>query len=245
MRLNAKVVQYNLDKIDTAIWFGDSWCVGTELEKCMGTDYQSHDQELYRLENRFSYLVSKHFQWKQINLGQEGISPEHIMMKVFEHRESHCDLQNEIYFIFWPSIQRYFWIDEHGDRQDLRWCPENKNWYLTVDNSVYQMYCAQRTMWTCISYLQQHHVPYVMVNIQHRIVKPYFFPLDFSSWLLPPDKHLGDILDFELLEGFPKIDEQHRYFWPAENHPNTYGHKRIAREIINYLREKTNVSIES
>jgi len=232
---SVKAVRYNTNIVTTAVWFGDSWCMGTELEKCMGPDYKSKDQEDYRRENRFSNLVSKHFGWKEVNLAQEGISTEHVTLKIIEYTELQNDLQNQIYFIVWPSFQRYFWINDSNQRQDLRWCSEYKDWYRTVDTGAYQMYCAQRTIWSTCLYLQQHKISYVMVNGQSRVTKIGPFPLQDYYWILEPGKTLGDILDVDLDQGFPAIDQNHRYFWPAENHPNMYGHKKIAKEIINYL----------
>jgi hypothetical protein len=222
----------------TAVWFGDSWCLGTELEKCIGPDYTSKDQESYRRENRFSRLVSENFGWEEVNLGQEGISPEHVMLKVVEYGELQGDREDQIYFIVWPSFQRYFWIDELGIQHDLRWSTSDKSWYRVVDNYDYQMYCARRTVWATTMYLKSKGLRYFMVNNQYRLEYANDLPLDTSGWMLPPTRRLGDLLDVDLDNGFPDESKRHRYFWPCQSHPNQYGHKHLANEIINYLKEE-------
>jgi hypothetical protein len=211
----------------------------------MGPDYRSQDQESYRRNNRFSRLVSDHFGWEEVNLGQEGISPEHVMLKVVEYSELQEDFRDRVYFIVWPSFQRYFWINETGDPIDLRWSVNDKSWYRVIDNYDYQMYCAQRTLWSTTMYLNSKGIRYHMVNNQYRVEASSRFPLNSDHWILPPDKRLGDLLEVNLDNGFPEPVQQHKYFWPCQSHPNDYGHKHLASYIIDYIIKTEEIKCQS
>ena len=223
--------------ITTSIWFGDSWCIGTELEKCL-PNYQAQDQDAYRRQHRFSKLVSDYFGWEEINLGNEGISPEHVALKIVEYSELQTDRRDQIYFIIWPSFQRYFWINEAGEKKDLRWSSSNQNWYRVIDTYEYQMYSAKRTVWSTTMYLRNKGIKFAMVNNQYRLDSPDYFVIDDQDWILPSSTRLGDLLEVNLDLGFPEKSMKHKYFCPCESHPNLYGHKRIANEIINYIKTK-------
>lgn len=232
----------DLSGIRSVLWFGGSWLLGTELEKEYGTtQVDPIVRDRFVEDSRFTGLVSRYFGWEEINLAQEGISPERLMLEIIDRVDklSSEDIENCLLIILWPSFQRYFWIDDTGSMIDVRAVPEYSRWYREVDNYPFQMYTAQRTIWALDCFLRQRRIKYTMMNCEYRVTEPWYLDFPKDNWAIPPEQRISDVLEVDLDHGYPGEKEKHKYFWPCRAHPNIYGHKRIADKIINYLsREK-------
>jgi hypothetical protein len=222
------------DTIQSIACFGDSWCWGSELEKSLGAGYKAMDQDSFRERNRFTALVAQHFGWQEKNFGEPGISAEHLVQRISQYLKSPC--QDELILIVWPSFTRYFWIDEKNHRQDIRISDQWSRWYRDVDNYAYMMYSAQRSIWSLQNLLKVQGQCYIMINSVTRVTAPWHFDIDVDHWPAGVQSRLSDLLGFDVDQGYP---QEHQYLSPCENHPNVYGHKCIAREIINYLSRET------
>lgn len=228
-----------------AVWFGDSWTVGTELEKSMDTISVGGAQDEFRARNRFSRLVSDSLGWKEINLAQEGISAEHLVLEVDRYLRSDPEPAG-VLFVIWPSFQRYFWVDQQDREIDIRWHSAYHTWYREIDNLEYQMYVAQRSIWSLANLLLCAGRECYMVNTTYRIKGRRRFALPVENWMLPMSRNLGDILEVDLDRGFPGPERKHKFFWPGENHPNQQGHRHIADHIIAFMdQRKSHVSVKS
>jgi hypothetical protein len=215
--------------------FGDSWCWGSELEKSLGTGYEAQDQDSYRERNRFTALVAQHFGWQEKNFGSPGISAEHMVLNIAQYVQQ--PIEDELLLIIWPSFTRYFWINEKAEPRDIRISDQWFRWYRDVDNYPYMMYSAQRSIWSVQNLLRSLDRPYIMVNSVSRVTGPWHYDIDTDYWPGGLHSRLSDLLGFDVDQGYP---QEHRYLSPCENHPNVYGHKCIAKEIINYLSREIN-----
>lgn len=218
-----------------AIWFGDSWTHGSELEKCIGADYQQHDQDSFRCAHRFSRLVSDSIGLQERNLAQPGISAERLCMSVDQQLSTFSCA--DVVFVVWPSFSRYFWIDHDQTQHDVRISDQWYRWYRDVDTYPYQMYMAQRTVWSLHNLLAAHGVKHYFMNSVYRVTDPNYFDISGEHWINDPSWRVSDLLDFDPDKGYPALDCNHRYLYPCQNHPNLYGHKTIAREIIKFLQQ--------
>lgn len=235
----------NIKKIS---WFGGSWVLGTELEK-ESIQGLAIDQDQFRKENRFSYLVSKYFQCEENNLAVAGISSENITRKLVSHVKNSCvDTTQELLIVIWPSPLRYFWIDHKGQEQDLRY-NSNDWWFKQVDTIDFRNYSLQRTIWSLHNFCQSHSIKYVMINGEAGIGPDQIeAPFDNGeingyNWLTSSGHDMTEWLYFDLNQGYPSPKEKHKYFWPCESHPNLAGHAKIAREIIKHLEKLSITSI--
>lgn len=220
-----------------AIWFGDSWTHGSELEKCIGSDYQRHDQDWFRTSNRFSRLVSDAFGYDEINLAEPGISADRLCMLVDQQLDQISDA--DLVFVVWPSFSRYFWIDQDHNQHDIRISDRWYRWYRDVDTYPYQMYNAQRAVWSLHNLLESRGIQHYFMNSVYKITEPLYFEIGGSHWVHNPQWRLSDLLEFDPDQGYPESKSRHKYLYPCENHPNLYGHKAISLEIIKFLQHLT------
>ncbi len=232
----------NFSNIKKISWFGGSWTQGCELEKTSAQGL-SIDQELFVKVNRFSYLVSKHFGCEDHNLAQQGASSENILRTVVSHaNHSMSDPDQELLIIVWPFSRRYFWIDDNGQEKDIRY-DSNDWWFKHVDTFGFRHYTIQKTMWSLHHFCVSRGLNYVMINGEDPVLPEHmqqpFSMQEFDSynWLISPDHTMTSWLDFDIQNGYPAMKDQHRYFWPCENHPNLVGHAKIAQEIIKRLEQ--------
>jgi hypothetical protein len=239
----------NLENIKKISWFGGSWSLGTELEKA-STQGLAIDQDQFRRENRFSYLVSKYFGCQENNLAEPGISSENITRKLVSYvKNSYIDATQELLIVIWPSPWRYFWIDHKGQEQDLRY-NSNNWWFKQVDTFHFRNYNLQRTIWSLHNFCQANSINYVMINgeagIEPDQIQAPFDTDEISgyNWLTSGQDDMTKWLDFDLTQGYPSPKEKHRYFWPCESHPNLTGHAKIANEIIKHLEQLSITTVE-
>lgn len=218
-------------------WFGDSWTYGSEIEKCNGPDWQAHNQDLFREQNRFSTLVSIDMGWESINLAQPGISSERLVLELTKHIDE-IKNTNGIVIIVWPSFSRYFWIDDASTQHDIRISDQWDKWYRDVDNYPYQMYNAQRCTWSAHNLLKSFGIPYYFINSVYRITDPFYFDMSEQRWINSYTWRISDILEFDVDKGYPPASSRHKSLYPCESHPNLYGHKSISREIIKFLQSQ-------
>ena len=228
----------NLAGISRVAWFGDSWTYGSELEKSITGDYTAADQDLYRETNRFSAIVSQAMSWREQNLAVPGISPDRLVAQVADFLASQSDLDQLLIMVVWPSFTRYTWVDDRGLINDVRIADAWNDWYRVVDNYFFQIYAAQRSVWALEHFLGNQKVQFLFTNSVYQLRSPLFFKIDPNHWIKGIDFRISDLLDFNVDKGYPT--NRHRYLWPAENHPNFYGHKCIANHIITFLQENNN-----
>lgn len=205
-----------------ALWFGDSFTVGTELAHHYGENPDIDFAPEYRSgidrpDLAFPKLVSDHMNWDCLVLGRAGSSVLFAYYQLLKHLEAVPETdQPRRVFLCTTGQFREFQINLDGTHnhywEHLQTIPRDKNNYYhneIVLNAFYH---------TCKSYKIQCDI----LNVWYGWETLYVDTIPQSAWLMRNTVELDDSLKY-----------------PCEYHPNPSGHLVIADKIINALQRQT------
>jgi hypothetical protein len=223
----------------TCYWFGGSIVQGIELEKCGVVE-----------QDRFTVLVSRHFNWIEKNCAQQGASIGGIADQIFKTQFK----KDSIVIVVVPSHLRYHWVSPNMDSQSIMPSVEHfKYWYRDIDNFNFRKFVLYQNLLLIKLLLEQQNIEYYFVNEVDSDSGPDYGVTDVAMlsnyqqavepyWLLNPNYFLLDALDWDFNKGYPT--KYHEDFFPCENHPNVQGHRKLANKIILLINNKISISKE-
>ena len=206
---------------------GCSWTYGSELE---GPD-EDHDK---RKKERWSNLVSNHFESDHVNLGEGGKSNDGILRTTIEYCENHkVDFaviqftKNNRREILTPRKGKNKYRRVLGSSTD-----EVNQYYLkhlsTDDDDIANYY---KNKFLLEFYFKVKKIPYFFIQLNRR--KSMEMKGAPTSWQLMCDSKPVTCL-YNLLQG----DLSYYYYRAPQigGHPNSKGHRKIADYIIKNLK---------
>ena len=197
---------------------GCSWTMGAELEE------PNHD--------RWSTLVSDHFQTDHVNLGEGGKSNDGILRTTIEYCENHK--------VDFAVIQ----LTKNNRREILNNVSYKRLNPTQTDSAVVSYYKYLNTQeddtanyyknkFLLEHYLTVNKIPYYFVRITHRY--PTISSIKPSSWQMMSDSSPVHCL-YDVLGGVNSPYLNYRKKENRHTHPNAKGHRRIADYILKNLK---------
>ena len=235
----------------THYWFGDSWIVGDELE--LTVDKDSRDQYV------FAKLVSDYFDSKSVNLGVSGSSVDSLPWE-FSKISNQIQPGDTAFFCL-TAPHRTTIINDNklpaqivpGPNYSQVVHPHAKEWFKFFDTESHRCYSYGRTvslLWLWCNYLK---VECFFVNLFTTPTEKLLDIVPNRCWLLPTNECLSKFI-MPLngnYEGIVISDDTHflsneqwqmqkeyleKYVKPGYCHPNIQGHRVIADNIIDILK---------
>ncbi len=235
----------------THYWFGDSWVVGDELE--LSVDKDTRDQYV------FGKLVSDYFNSTSINLGVSGSSIDSLpweFSKIIDQIKP-----GDIAFFCLTAPHRTTVLNDDkiptqiipGPNYSKYAHPYRDEWFKYFDTEYHRCYNYDRTVALLWLWCKHLKVDCFFVNLFTTVTEKLFDIVPDSNWLLPRNQclskfifpldgnHDGIVVSDD--SSFLTIDQWksqqkylEKYVRPGYCHPNIQGHRVIADNIIDILK---------
>ena len=190
-----------------------------------------------RINQRFSTLVSKHYDCKALNLSENGISNDAIVRRTIKYLQNN---KPDVLVMQFTVNQRI----EYFDKQIENWTPQRiktlreRSYYTRIYND----YLGAENLWKNIflfdSFCKSIGQKYVSIVADHYepiIVKPEKFYTKHNGYWRQLCKDLKPcMLQYDLL-GEDKKNPQNYAQGVNGGHPSEEGHKLIANKIIELI----------
>ena len=235
------------------IWLGASWTQGFELDKI--------DPSLMKTST-YPRLISNYFNRECVDLSETGGSNEYMLYALTKNK--HLISKDDVVFVNSVSKYRFLWIEEDGtpavtykmkERGKPTIYPKIVDFYEKY--IVNEEYADWRSLSTMNSiYLMIKHLGAIplFVNVYSRTSFGDDCIIPEKNWLIPQNKCIAEYIlgyisdkDLIVVNDMPGLTNKEwetakpfveKYIHPLETHPNVAGHKKIADELIEELKNK-------
>ena len=199
------------------------------------------DELKTRYIERYSTLVSKHYDTRHVNLSECGISNDTIVRNTINHLETTKHDVVVIQYTVHPRIE-YFNdqtnMIENWTPQDAKKSQKRRNYYLSVYNDM----MAAENMWkniflfdTYCKSVGQKYVSLIADHFERIIVKPQkYYNTHIGYWRSMCKDYNPTYIQFDLL-GMQHQQPENYARGMNGGHPSAEGHNKMANKVIELI----------
>ena len=197
------------------------------------------DELKNRYIERYSTLVSKHYNTKHVNLSECGISNDTIVRNTIKHLQN---TKYDVVVIQYTCHPRLEYFNdrtiEHWTPQDARKSQKRRNYYVSVYNDL----MGAENMWknvflfdTYCKSVGQKYVSLIADHFERIIVRPEnFYQGHIGYWREMCKDYKSTYIQKELLGMEFKSPENYAQGMKG-GHPSAEGHKKMANKVIELI----------
>tara|TARA_B100000424_G_scaffold47223_1_gene32828 strand:- start:161 stop:835 length:675 start_codon:yes stop_codon:yes gene_type:complete len=199
------------------------------------------DELLNNHQDRYSTLVSNHYDARHTNISKCGISNDTIVRNTINYLQGTRPDIVVIQYTVHPRLE-YFNdkpnVIENWTPQDARKSQKRRDYYISVYNDI----MAAENMWkniflfdTYCKSVDQKYVSLIADHFEHIIVNPQnFYQGHVGYWRGMCKDYKPTYIQKELLGDQFKTPENYAQGLNG-GHPNEEGHKKIANKVIELI----------
>ena len=197
------------------------------------------DELQNKFQERYSTLVSNHYDARHTNISACGISNDSIVRNTIKHLQNTKSDIVVIQYTVHPRLE-YFnnQTIEHWTPQDAKKSQKRRDYYLSVYNDV----MAAENMWkniflfdTYCKSVGQKYVSLIADHFERIVVKPdMFYQNHVGYWREMCTDYKPSYIQKELLGMEFKSPENYAQGLNG-GHPSAEGHKKIANKVIELI----------
>ena len=199
------------------------------------------DELKNRYIERYSTIVSKHYNTRHVNLSACGISNDSIVRNTIKHLQTTKYDVVVIQYTCHPRLE-YFNdqtnITEHWTPQDARKSQKRRNYYVSVYNDLMGAENMWKNVFLFDSYCKsvgQKYVSLIADHFERIIVKPHKYYNDHIGYWRSMCKDYNPVYIQKHLLGTEIEHPEHYAQGRRGGHPSAQGHIQIANKTIELI----------
>ena len=200
------------------------------------------DELTNRIQERYSRLVSKHYDAKEENLAWNGISNDRIVRETLTYLDKVVDI--DVVVIQFTVFNRLEWFDKEGFQQDMN-VKKTRHPSPTYYRFMYNDHVGIENLWKNLvlfdTYCTQKNIKYIPLLADHHnnalSLNNHWQKLYHGKPLTHLHRHVLKRTPKPDMMSSGKIPDGYipEHFLLPNNHPSPIGHKVIAEKVIELI----------